>query len=153
MKMVTNAIDFGYGNGKSSLAPVIQEEATGCGIAASAVLAGISYADSKLLANNLGIQASDKSLWSETTSVRRLLAALNISISPDESAFESWEYLPKKALLAIKWRQINYQPFWHWVVFARQDKTSMVLDSKRSLKNNVRTDFGRIKPKWFIEVY
>lgn len=138
---------FGYKNEGPLWIPVIQEEPTGCGIAASAALAGISYVDSKLLANSLGIQASDKSLWSETTSVRRLLAALNISLSPDETAFESWEQLPKKALLAIKWRLINDKPFWHWVVFVRQDKTGIVLDSKRSLKNNVRTDLGRMKPK------
>jgi len=27
-----------------------------------------------------------------------------------------------------------------------------VFDSNRNLKNNLRTDFERIKPKWFIEV-
>lgn len=84
-----NTSGFGYKNEGPLWIPVIQEEPTGCGIAASAALAGISYVDSKLLANSLGIQASDKSLWSETTSVRRLLAALNISLSPDETAFES----------------------------------------------------------------
>jgi hypothetical protein len=28
----------------------------------------------------------------------------------------------------------------------------VVVDSVRSLKSPIRTDFGRMKPKWFIEV-
>ena len=27
-----------------------------------------------------------------------------------------------------------------------------VLDPKRSLRHHVRTDFGRVKPKWFIPI-
>ena len=46
--------------------PVIQEEPTGCGIAASAALAGVSYAEAKQKANALGIYAADTALWSMT---------------------------------------------------------------------------------------
>jgi hypothetical protein len=38
------------------------------------------------------------------------------------------------------------------VVFVRDATGEYVLDSKAALKNNVRRDFGRIKPKWFIAV-
>lgn len=82
---------------------VIQEEATGCGIAASAALA-------------------------------------------------SWERLPDKALLAIKWRMESGKPFWHWVLFIGEGGQDKVLDSKKSLRSNVRRDFGRMKPKWYIEI-
>jgi hypothetical protein len=41
---------------------VVQEEVTGCGIAASAALAGLSYAEAKKRASALGIHASDTSL-------------------------------------------------------------------------------------------
>ena len=132
--------------------PVIQEEATGCGIAASAALAGISYAEAKRKANALGIYAADTSLWSETAHVRKLLREFGISVSPQETPFESWEDLPGKALMAIKWRMEQGKPFWHWVVFVREDGKATVLDSKRALKSNVRRDFGRIKPKWYIGV-
>ena len=132
--------------------PVIQEEISGCGIAASAALAGISYAEAKRTANALGIYAADTSLWSETAHVRKLLREFNVSMSPKETPFESWEQLPDKALLAIKWRMEQGKPFWHWVVFVREDGESKVLDSKKALKSNIRRDFGRIKPKWYIEV-
>ncbi|MBP0049063.1 hypothetical protein H9C73_09970 [Marinobacterium sp. AK62] len=131
---------------------VVQEEVTGCGIAASAALAGLSYAEAKKRANVLGIYASDTSLWSDTEYVRTLLRDFGISVSPKETPFESWEQLPDKALLAIKWRIEQGKPFWHWVLFVRENGEAKVLDSKMALKSNVRRDFGRIKPKWYIEV-
>lgn len=131
---------------------VVQEEVTGCGIAASAALAGLSYAEAKNRAGALGIHASDTSLWSDTEYVRTLLRDFGISVSPKETPFESWEQLPDKALLAIKWRIEQGKPFWHWVLFVRENGEAKVLDSKKTLKSNIRRDFGRIKPKWYIEV-
>ncbi|MGP9766875.1 hypothetical protein ACT3UM_14215 [Halomonas sp. AOP13-D3-9] len=133
--------------------PVIQEEISGCGIAACAALAGISYAQAKETANALGIYAEDTALWSDTEYVRKLLRALGITAAPTETPFDtSWERLPDKALLAIKWRMEQGKPFWHWVVFVRSEQETVVLDSKKALKTNARRDFGRIKPKWFIHV-
>ncbi|WP_303291231.1 hypothetical protein [Marinobacter sp. SS5-14b] len=131
---------------------VVQEEVTGCGIAASAALAGLSYAEAKGRANALGIYASDTSLWSDTEYVRKLLREWGVSVSPKETPFESWERIPDKALLAIKWRMEHGKPFWHWVLFVREAGQGMVLDSKKALRSNIRQDFGRIKPKWYIEI-
>ena len=131
---------------------VIQEEATGCGIAACAALAGLSYAEAKKRASALGIHASDASLWSDTEYVRKLLRHCGVAVSPEETPFESWDGLPDKALLAIKWRMERGKPFWHWVLFVRESGQEKVLDSKKSLRSNVRKDFGRIKPMWFIEI-
>jgi hypothetical protein len=131
---------------------VIQEEVTGCGIAASAALAGLSYAEATKRANALGIYASDTSLWSDTEYVRKLLRDCGVSVSPKQTPFESWERLPDKSLLAIKWRLAQGRPFWHWVLFVREEGQEMVLDSKKALRSNVRQDFGRIKPKWYIEI-
>jgi hypothetical protein len=60
--------------------------------------------------------------------------------------------LPNLALLSTKWHLENGQPYWHWVVFVREGGQPCVLDSKKSLRINRRTDFGRMKPKWYIEV-
>ena len=73
--------------------PVIQEEPTGCGIAASAALAGVSYAEAKQKANALGIYAADTALWSETEHVRALLREFGISASSEETPFKSWDEL------------------------------------------------------------
>lgn len=132
--------------------PVIQEEISGCGIASCAALAGISYEQAKETANVLGIYAEDTALWSDTECIRNLLRALGITAAPTETPFDTWERLPDKALLAIKWRIEQGRPFWHWVVFVRSEQQALVLDSKKALKTNARRDFGRIKPKWFIRV-
>lgn len=132
--------------------PVIQEEATGCAIASAAAIAGLSYKQAKERANSLGIYANDPKLWSQTNYIRELLASLGYAAAHQELAFEEWDYLPDCALLAIKWHEHKGKAFWHWVVFKRGQGDAYVLDSKSGLKHNVRTDFGRMKPKWFIEV-
>jgi hypothetical protein len=132
--------------------PVVQLERTGCGIASVAAIIGLSYPKAKAIANSLGIFAQDKSLWSETSHVRKLLSHFGIRAGSREIPFRSWETLPDLALLSIKWHLENNRPYWHWVVFVRKDGQSYVLDSKKSLRSNLRTDFGRMKPKWYIPI-
>ena len=134
------------------LTPVIQEEATGCGIASVANILGKSYQQMKVIANSMGIYADDKSLWSDTEYVRKLLTNAGVSISPKETPFNSWGKLPDTALLAIKYHVVNNINYWHWVVFKRIGGQSFVLDSASYLPNNIRTDFEAMQPKWFITV-
>lgn len=129
---------------------VVQLERTGCGIASVAALAGVSYRQAQRVANRLGIFADDQKLWSETSYVRRLLTEYGFRSARTEMPFTSWEALPDLALLAIKWHKERDRASWHWVVFWRGPRGPVVLDSKRDLRNHVRTDFGRMKPKWFI---
>ncbi len=134
------------------LKPVIQQEATGCGIASVANILGKSYSEMKNTANAMSIYADDKSLWSDTQYVRTLLSHAGVEVSADEVPFVSWDALPDLALLSIKHHQENGKNFWHWVVFKRVDGQSLVLDSASYLPTNVRTDFNEMHPKWFIEI-
>ena len=132
---------------------VLQEDLTGCGIASVAMVAGRTYGEVKKLANSVGIHAHDTKLYSDTAYVRRLLEAYGIRVSKQERPFTSWEEIPSKALLAIKYHIENGLPSWHWVVFSRENGKSVVLDPAKYLLNNTRTDFDRMQPKWFIEIY
>lgn len=132
--------------------PVIQLERTGCGIASVAAVAGVSYGRAKSVARSLGILAQDRRLWSDTAHVRRLLARFGRRAPPAPRPFRSWASLPDLALLSIKWHREGGRPYWHWVVFVREDGRGCVLDSKQALRRHVRTDFGRMKPKWFLPV-
>ena len=132
--------------------PVVQLDRTGCGIAAVAALSGRTYPEMKSIADALGIFADDNSLWSDTSYVRKLLERVGLNAAPGEVPFRSWESLPDLALLSIKWHQGNDRPFWHWVVFFREKGQPFVLDSKKGLRMNVRTDFGRMRPRWYIRV-
>jgi len=132
--------------------PVIQEEETGCAIASSAAIAGVSYQEARKIAHSIGMYAEDSNLWSETNFIRKLIKKFGIKTGKKEIPFTGWESLPNCALLSIKWHIERGKPHWHWVVFVREGGKSYVLDSKKTLKTNVRTDFGRMKPKWHIEV-
>ncbi len=134
------------------LQPVVQEEATGCGIASVANIVGKTYAEMKAIANVMGIYAQDTTLWSDTRYVRRMLSTSDVTTSTDEIPFESWDALPDLALLSIKHHQNDGKNFWHWVVFKRIDGQAVVLDSASYLPSNIRTDFNEMHPKWFIEV-
>ncbi len=131
---------------------VVQLERTGCGIASVAALVGLSYPKAKSIANSLGIFAHDEGLWSETAQVRKLLTTFGIKTGSREIPFHSWEALPDLALLSIKWHLEKGRPHWHWVVFVREKGQSYVLDSKKGLHRNRRTDFGRMKPKWYVPI-
>lgn len=117
-----------------------------------ATLAGVSYRQARQAAHRLGISADDPRLWSETDHVRRLLKQYGLNAAGKETPFLSWETLPDLALLAVKWHRAGGRAFWHWVVFRRGPQGPVVLDPKRALRTHVRTDFGRIKPKWFMAV-
>ena len=132
--------------------PVVQLERTGCGIASMAVLAGVTYPQAKRVANRLGIFADDPRLWSETDHVRKLLKEYGFRSARTEVPFTSWKALPDLALLAIKWHEDGGRACWHWVVFWRGPRGPVVFDSQRALRRHVRTDFGRMRPKWCIPV-
>ncbi|MBT8352168.1 MAG: hypothetical protein KJO26_13180 [Deltaproteobacteria bacterium] len=133
--------------------PVIQEEKTGCAIASSAAIAGVSYKEARKIAHSIGMYAEDSNLWSETNFIRKLTKKFGIKTGKQEIPFTGWESLPNCALLSIKWHIERGKPHWHWVVFVREGVNSYVLDSKKTLRTNIRTDFGRMKPKWYIEVF
>lgn len=132
--------------------PVVQRERTGCAIASVATLAGVSYAQAKQAANRLGIGTDDPRLWSDPQPVRDLLKHFRLRAASGERPFVSWAALPDVALLAIKWHREKGRAFWHWVVFWRSPGGAVVLDSKQALRCHTRTDFGRMKPKWWIKV-
>jgi hypothetical protein len=129
--------------------PVVQLDRTGCGIACVAALTGLRYRAVKSAAAELGIDVADSRLWSGDSLVRRLLNQFQVRAGAQKD-FTGWSALPECALLAIKWHRERTGPAWHWVVFVRDASGQYVLDSKRALSAHRRTDFGRIKPKWFI---
>ncbi len=130
--------------------PIVQTDKTGCGLASVATIAGVSYQEVKKVADHLGIEVHDPQLWSDTKYVQQLLLHYGIVTSSHPTSFKRWDTLPSPTLLAIKWHKNNACSYWHWVVFWRGLNGPVVLDSKQSLQKHTRTDFGRIKPKWYL---
>ncbi len=136
----------------TGILPIVQEETTGCGLACIAMLTGSSYGQIKKTASSLGIHVDDPRLWSDTAYMRTLLRHYHLLPSLQEIPFRTWSTLPSLALLAIKWHLQAQRPSWHWVVYHSNHGDAVVLDPKKGLRNNRRTDFGRMKPKWYITV-
>ncbi len=130
---------------------VIQEDVTGCGIACAAMLAGKTYHAAKKRGKNLGIFPDDRNLYSDIFDLRMLLESYNIRIGK-KVPFSNWKALPSTAIVAINYKADIESPTWHWAVFHRGDSGPVVLDPSRRLKSNVRTDLGKLKPKWYIPV-
>ena len=135
------------------MTPVVQEDETGCGIAAVATIVGKSYTDVKMIANAIDISVEDELLFSDTNYVRRLLLQYGIHVSDDEIPFVSWTALPSTALLAIKYHEEQGRVFWHWVVYHWCEGKARVLDSAAYLECHERIDFQDMSPQWYIEVY
>jgi ABC-type bacteriocin/lantibiotic exporter with double-glycine peptidase domain len=131
---------------------VLQDDETGCGLASVAMVTGKTYVEVKQAAAKLGIPVKDKKLYSDTKYVRRLLRRFGIQSSEEEKPFVSWDALPDKSLLTIKYHKENDRPMWHWVVFERAEGMPAVLDPAKYVLHHRRTDFGAMKPKWFIEI-
>ncbi len=133
--------------------PIFQRDITGCAIASTAWIAGEEYSAVKRGAEEIGIDILNPSLWSDVAPMRQLLKRFDISAGVDEIPFQSWETLPEKALLAVKWHLEQGKPYWHWTVYSREPQGAFVMDPQKALKNNIRTDFGRIKPRWYIDLF
>lgn len=132
--------------------PVVQEDITGCSIACISWMCGRSYIDIKNIAADLGINIEDPSLWSSTDPIRSILKEVSLNANSEEVEFKGWVNLPAYSLLAVKHHLEKGNPHWHWVVCVSNNKDRFVMDPKKSLKTNIRTDFGRMKPKWYIEI-
>lgn len=130
---------------------VVQEDATGCGIACAAMLAGKTYHAAKKRAKDLGIFPDDRQLYSDIYDLRPLLESYNIRIGK-KLPFRSWDDLPSPAIVAINYRADVDHDSWHWAVFHRNRRGPVVLDPRRDLRRNVRTDLGKLRPKWYIPV-
>ncbi|HTM08157.1 MAG TPA: cysteine peptidase family C39 domain-containing protein [Verrucomicrobiae bacterium] len=131
---------------------ISQEDETGCALACVAMVAGKTYAEVKQTAAQLGIKVKDKKLYSETKYVRRLLSRFGIQASDVEKPFVGWGALPDTALLSIKYHRENSRNVWHWVAFERKQEQSAVFDPAKYVLHHRRTDFGAMKPKWFIAI-
>ncbi len=130
---------------------VVQEDATGCGIACAAMLAGKTYHAAKKRAKDLGLFPDDRTLYSDIYQLRPLLECYNIRIGK-KVPFRSWKDVPSPSILAVNYRADATFHSWHWAVFHRGESGPVVLDPDRKRRSNVRTDLGNVKPKWYIRV-
>lgn len=128
-----------------------QEHYSGCGLACVAMIVGKKYSTIRKTAHDLLNMADDHDLYTNSTHLIQLLSHFEIETSQKKIPFTSWEKLPEKAIVAINHNKES--DIWHWVVFQKNQHGTWVLDPKPTIKSDRRTDFNRMKPKWYIAVH
>ena len=128
---------------------VLQQDATGCGIACAAMIAGVSYAYAKAIAIELGLIEKSGSQYTTSRKLIRLLAELDV-IALTGRKLKHWESVDCLSIVGINYRP-NHE-IWHWVVYVPDDKIGYVLDPRRIVKSSKRVDFTRMRPRSYIPV-
>ncbi|MEB5964509.1 cysteine peptidase family C39 domain-containing protein [Comamonas testosteroni] len=124
-----------------------QLDASGCGIACAAMLAGKSYAQVKKIANDTFDWPIDKRSGFYTTSqdLRSLLSNFGVATQQARKV-KHWSSLPDLAIVGVN--QSERTGHWHWVVFRRDDAKMMIFDPRKG----VRTNLSRIRLHLSIQV-
>ncbi|MEI8656449.1 cysteine peptidase family C39 domain-containing protein [Vibrio sp. Hal054] len=131
---------------------VVQQDRTGCGLACIAILAGTEYSNVKDRALDLfNIESSDE-FYTNASELQKLGQEFNLNVGGKRRVFKGFNALPDLAILAINYRE--NEDTWHWVVYCRDGGNEFVIDPKKAVKAERRTDFGRLakSTRWFIAV-
>lgn len=126
-----------------------QLDATGCGIACAAMIAGVSYKRARKRAIELGIVGDRPPHYTTSGDVRRLLIDLGASAARGRR-LTHWESVSGLSIVGI-----NYSKefdAWHWVVYVPSKRGSYVLDPRAAVKSCRRYDFLRMRPRSFMPV-
>lgn len=127
---------------------ILQEDASGCGIACIAMLADRPYQKVRQLAvDHLGYHKTSKEFYTGTRELKQLGKLLNLKIGYRCIPFRDYSKVPGLAILAVNFSENT--GLWHWVVFRRDQDGPYVLDPLRRVKKTRRTDFGRMKVGWW----
>ena len=134
---------------KTVMKRIIQKDSSGCGLACIAMIAGISYRQVRKWSTKIGC-SKDGHFDTDASDLRELASCSKIALASRKRQFRSWDKIPHKSIVAINYMEKTDS--WHWVVFARDGDRKYVLDPKPSIKSDQRTDFWRMKGKWFLPV-
>lgn len=129
---------------------VIQKDASGCGIACVAMVAGVPYDRVMKVAASLSLFKGRKGFYTFPSELVALLAAFGI-----KSRFRwhpwRWSTLTSLSIAGIHYRESDRS--WHWVVYVPDPQGGYVLDSRKRIHTERRRDFDRMTPfRYRVEV-
>jgi len=131
---------------------ILQEDGTGCGIACIAMITGRSYQQIKDELIKMPGYSAKGPFYTDASELRALAKSQGVSLIKRKRKFKEWKLVPNGSILAIRFKEKNSEQEWHWVVFNRINGREFVIDPKKSIKTDQRTDFGRIKAKWYLPI-
>lgn len=129
---------------------IVQNDPTGCGIACVAMLSEKSYQKVKSELLESSKFSKKRTFYTDDNDLRKLSSKFGISLGRLRQ-FRTWSEIPDKSIVAINYKKNDEDPEWHWVVFRRINNEEFVFDPKKAIKKVKRTDFGRMKAKWYLK--
>lgn len=138
---------------------ILQEDPTGCGIACAAMVSGVSYAQAKQRAIELGIVEVKPPHRTQSATLTKLLEDLGVRCKKGRR-LSHWSSLTTMSIVGINYKEKNDTSYWHWVVYVPDDVRGYVpddvrgyvLDPRKIIKTEQRRDFKKMHPHNFIPV-
>jgi len=116
------------------------------------MISGNKYIDVKKKLLSFSGFTEDGDFYTNASELRALSSEFNVTLGKRMSKFTSWSNIPDKAIVAINYREGEDGASWHWVVFCRNKNNEFFIDPKKAIKTHKRTDFGRVKVKWYLPI-
>ena len=126
-----------------------QEDATGCGIACAAMIAGVSYARARTRAVELGLVDCAPPHYTSSRQLRQLVGSFGATASRGRR-LTHWTSLSELSIVGINYNEKS--DTWHWVVYVPSTHGGYVLDPRAAVKADRRYDFPRMRPRSFIPI-
>jgi ABC-type bacteriocin/lantibiotic exporter with double-glycine peptidase domain len=131
---------------------VKQKHENDCGIACIAMIAGVSYREALKAAyqDYLSDDWNRKDFRLGQKEIRAALDNFGLKLGRKVRTTD-WNKVPDRALAAIRYEpEINE---WHWVVHIRDSADRFVLDPRKTIRKERRTDFQVMTLAWYHHVH
>jgi len=134
---------------KKEIKRIIQDDASGCGLACVAMIVGATYAEVKKLALDNGILEEKRTFYTISRDLISLLNYFNFK-AERERKVSHWSSIQSLSIVAINFRESSNS--WHWVVYVPDENQGYVLDPHKKIKKEQRRDLSRMRLRSYIPI-
>lgn len=134
---------------KTGIKRILQEDATGCGLACIAMIVGKTYAEVKKIALDNEILEEKRTFYTKDKHLISLLDYFNFK-AKKERKVSQWPLVQTLSIVAINYKKNNDS--WHWVVYVPDENQGYVLDPHKKIKTDKRVDFSRMRVRSYIPI-
>lgn len=134
---------------KMQIKRIIQDDATGCGLACVAMIVGATYAEVKKVALDNGILEEKRTFYTISRDLISLLNYFNFKAERGKEV-SHWSSIQSLSIVAINFRESSNS--WHWVVYVPDENQGYVLDPHKKIKKEQRRDLSRMRLRSYISI-
>lgn len=128
---------------------IIQDDATGCGLACVAMIVDETYAEVKKVALDNGFFENKRTFYTISSDLITLLDYFRVKAKKERKG-SHWLSVQSVSIVAINFRKNSNS--WHWVVYVPDENQGYVLDPHKKIKNDKRVDFSRMRLRSYIPI-